>query len=391
MPPDVFGSVSLLLGVLALGSGVFCSPLLQATIRFYPDLAKKGELSKLRSTINDSLRWSTVCLIGVILLFGAIYSSYQDVSYFAFITLAGLLPLEISRSLETHLLTAARRQRPFSIWAAAETWARSVFAILAVLILGSTPQTVLLGYLAGTAAVLMIFRITLKKEGSIDTKGIIDSDLELSREIRNYSLPLVPLAIVSWVTSLSDRYIIGGILGLEQVGIYAAVYGLIAKPFNLAQGILEITIRPAYFNAVAENTKNFKIIYFYYFSLTLAIAILGVLAVWQFGQFIVELCLGPEYQSGLSLATWVALGNAALILSYALYTRLYAHKLTRIILAVRVISAIFCIPVVILLIYSQGLVGAAVACPIYFGLELLLLIIHGGIFLKQQKGKYSEK
>lgn len=375
LPPNVFGIVSLLLGILALGLSTFCLPLLQGALRFYPDLARKGQISVLRHTINHWLQRSAAFLIAFILFAGAIISIFQRVSYLTFLVLAALLAFEIIRAMETHLLTAARRQRPFSIWLATDTWARGGLAILGVIILGPTAFTVLLGYLAGTAIVLMIFMIVLRREGLTDKETSPKADLGLFTELRNYSLPLIPLGIVGWISSLSDRYIIGGMLGIEQVGIYAATYGLISKPFVLAQGILETAIRPIYFNAVSAKSPDFKNIFKTYFLFTLIISILGVLTIFQFGKMIIELCLGPKYYPGIHLAPWIALGNAALIVSYTFYTRLYAYKLTKEILAIRIISAILCLPITFIFTYIFGLIGAAIACPIYFGFECLILSI----------------
>ncbi len=47
--PEVFGTVSLLIGIATLGSTLFCNPLLQAAMRFYPELAREGQVPRLRA------------------------------------------------------------------------------------------------------------------------------------------------------------------------------------------------------------------------------------------------------------------------------------------------------------------------------------------------------
>ena len=37
-----------------------------------------------------------------------------------------------------------------------------------------------------------------------------------------YALPLIPLGVISWASTLGDRYFIGGLLGVADAGIYAA-------------------------------------------------------------------------------------------------------------------------------------------------------------------------
>src|SRR5436309_10519624 len=48
--PEVFGAVSLFLGVILLGSNLTCAPLFQSVLRFYPELASQGNVPVLRET-----------------------------------------------------------------------------------------------------------------------------------------------------------------------------------------------------------------------------------------------------------------------------------------------------------------------------------------------------
>jgi O-antigen/teichoic acid export membrane protein len=155
----------------------------------------------------------------------------------------------------------------------------------------------------------------------------------------------------------------------------------------LAQGTFELTFRPAYFNAIVTNAANEKRIFNAYFSLTLLTSTLAVVMVALFSKSIVELFFGPKYHSGLNLLLWISLGHGALIMSYAYYTRLYAYKLTKIILLIRGLSAILCLIVETQLIYTLGLLGAALACPIYFCFELLILAGHAKFFFNPRIAK----
>src|SRR5512146_394995 len=53
--PDVFGTASLLIGIMTIASNVVSAPQLQALVRFYPDLASTGELHRLRSVVTRSV------------------------------------------------------------------------------------------------------------------------------------------------------------------------------------------------------------------------------------------------------------------------------------------------------------------------------------------------
>jgi len=371
--PEVFGKVSLLIGIVSLGSSIFCLPLLQAALRFYPELATRMELPVLRRTIRGSLRWSIGFLIGIILLGGAAYSILQGISYSIFPLLAGLLAIETKRGLETNFLTAARRQRPFSIWVAAEAWVRPASAILAVIMLGASPQSVLLGYLAGTAGVLLIFLIVLKREGLTDASQIQRPNSGFSKEIWHYTRSLIPLGIVGWISSLSDRYIIGGMLGLEQVGIYAAAYGIINRGFSISGGIIELTLRPAYFQAVSSGDKVLELKTFRtWLGLTAVMCMGGVLAVYFLRNCIASLLLAETYRSSAALMPWIAAGMSLLIMAYVFEKPCYAYKQTKWVLLIQGTGALTSIGIGLVLVFLYGLWGAAIAVPIYYGFQFLV-------------------
>lgn len=373
VPPDVFGNISLLLGVASLGSGIFCLPLLQAALRFYPEMAKKGELSIFRRTIGKSLSWSTALSIGIILLGGAIYSTLQGFSYFAFLSLAGLLALEAVRALQINFLTAARKQRLFSVWVTAESLARPVLAILAVIVIGSTPQNVLLGYLVGTGLIFLVFVLPLKKQHLAEEPKPFKSASGLSKEIWHYALPLIPLAIVGWISSLGDRFIIAGFLGLGQVGIYAAAYGLISRIFNMVGSIIELTLRPIYFNAVSSGNRNLEShIFRLWVTVTILVCGLGVLAIFILKNWIAFLLLAQDYRTSSSLLPWIACGISFLTIAYVFEKPCYAYMHTKWILLIQSVGAVISIPAIIALVILKGVQGAAMAVPIYYGIQLII-------------------
>ena len=52
IPPDVFGTVSLLMGVSALAQSLFSFPLGQSLLRFYPEYATIGNITLFEGIIQ---------------------------------------------------------------------------------------------------------------------------------------------------------------------------------------------------------------------------------------------------------------------------------------------------------------------------------------------------
>ncbi len=384
VPPEVFGVISLLLGVVAFGNTTCCSPHLQATLRFYPDLAAEGRLAQLRAVVSRSLRRTAGSLAGVILLAGLVASRMMDLSYTAFVALAVLLLAEVFRTFETNLLSAARRQRGYAIWQAAESCLRPGLAVLAVLLFGATPQAVLCGYALATVALLVLFHWAGVREGCAAGSDA-GWEPQLGGAIHRFALPLIPLAVVSWISAVSDRYLVGGMVGLEAAGLYAAAYGLIGRPFLLLTSVIELILRPVYYEAVAagdrrRETDTLKL----WLWTTTGVSALGVGLIVLLKDVICSLLLAEPYRECAALMPWIAAGFACLVTAYVFEKTCYAHMRTVWVTIPQMAGAAACIVTEIPLIYYWGLWGAALAVPIYFGIQLVVSIVAYWIVSRSQ-------
>lgn len=373
--PDVFGAVSLLIGIVTLGSNIFCIPQLQAALRFYPDLSREQNVHRLRATIRYSLVRTTAFLVGVILSIGILVSLMGFLPYWTFVALAALVVSEVARTFETNLLTAARRQKPFALWLAAENWARPCLAVAAVLSLGATPYAVLSGYAAATAVLVALMPLWIHKEGYA-AGSLQTPDIHLARRIRKYAVPLMPVAIIGWIGSLSDRYIIGGLIDMHAVGLYAATYGLISKPFLMMQVVTTTTLRPIYFNKISSGDHNgARSVFFYWLAVTLMFAIAGVVIVYVFKYWIAELFLAEQFRSISELMPWIAVGFALLVTYHTIEQVFYGYQQTRLILLIQTIRAVGTIAITTPMVHWYGIEGAAIAVPLYFSLPLGLGVL----------------
>jgi O-antigen/teichoic acid export membrane protein len=371
VPPGVFGTASLLVGLITFGTSIFCTPQLHAASRFYPELARRGEAGQLRATVGRTLRRTTAFLCGLVLVGGIFGSGWEGLSYTAFVLAAGLLAVEVFRALETCFLLAGRRQKVFALWGAAETWARPALSLLLVAVFGPRPECVLGGYLLATAAGYGLFALAEPRYGPAPATGAGDG--ALARSIRRYALPLVPLALVSWVNALADRYVIAGAVGVEAAGIYAAVYGLISRPFLMTHGVLLSVFRPAYFEAVscgealaARRTVRAWI------GLTVGSAALGVGAVWALAGWLATLLLAERYRGGAALMPVLALGFALQIVSQVLNTVSLANKESKHVLYSEASGAASWFVIGIPAVLWLGVWGAALATALGYFIQMLV-------------------
>jgi hypothetical protein len=255
MQPTTFGYLSLLMGVAVFAQGFSTTPLMQSILRFYPTCASNGTTGYLRR-ISMRVLLRTCAAVGAILLVGwYFWRARYGGSVWTGAILAVMLMVDGLRGLEITLLNAARRQSAMALWIALEAWLRPVAAVLLVLWLGESAESVLVGYLCASLGLFLLFRLVLDKvpdfaERSKATVPIHETDL--ANRMARYALPLVPLAFVGWISAQADRYLIGGMIDLAAVGIYSAMYGLVSRPFLLTGTTVELTLRPVLYQAIAD-------------------------------------------------------------------------------------------------------------------------------------------
>lgn len=391
VPNKTYGAVSLLVGIVIFGNNLLAAPLTQAAQRFYSEAGLSGRLPSLRRTISVSLKLIVVLFLIIILSVGVIYIHYSSISYYIFLILAGFMTVQIFRSLEITFLVAARRQKEVAIWDALEAWAKPILACLLVILIGATARSVITGYFLAVGLILAGYHLLIVNvEGISNLKDNAKFDKKLLSEIIIYAMPLVPLAFICWIIALGDRYIIGSLLGMKQVGIYSAAYGLIAMPFIVACSAVNQTFRPAYLQTVStRKSYHEKKLLFNWLIIIISICIIGVGLICLLKHLIALCFLAAEYRSAAVLMPWIALGIGFQIIAQVFESMLLAYKQTKYILFEQLTGAATCILSVIVLVRSYGLIGAALACPIYF-LSMLLSSLLFASFAYKRHRKVSD-
>jgi O-antigen/teichoic acid export membrane protein len=372
--PDIFGAITLILGAIALGLGTLVSPIMQAALKFYPEYSD-SRVSVLRANILAILfKRFAICLF-VVALLSPLIISVSDIHLSVVFLCSLLLMLDGMRTMETTLLNAARKQTTFALIAIGEAWGRPFIAVFAIHILGVNVESMLAAYALTSASILLLFYCIGKKSISLSISEARNMP-ELKDAILRYSNPLSPMSVLGWMNGVGDRYLIGAFLGLEQAGIYSAVYGLVSRPFLMVSGIVELTLRPLYNQLVVKHMHREadRLLVKWLFTVALLVGA-GFAGIVIFDHFIIDLFLAEKYRSGITLMLWIAGGYALLALTDVFVKVCYAYGYTVRILIVQVVGAVASLTLAVIGIKLFGLIGAAMAVPVYFGLMLLITII----------------
>ncbi|HXG28765.1 MAG TPA: oligosaccharide flippase family protein [Nevskiales bacterium] len=377
VPPQVYGTVALALGVVALAHGLAAGPLMQAVLRLYPDVAPSDGERPLRRAALQSLRKPTLLALAALALTGAGWSLHRPQEGWAVVAALLLFVVEVARSVEITFLNAARRQREMALLMIADAWARPLCAVALVWLLGAHASTVLAGYLAGALIALIGFwlvRRTYRQVVAQPVRALLPAS-ELSHRLRAYAWPLTALPLIGWVSGQADRYLIGAFAGVAPAGLYAALYGLASKPFLMLSASVELVLRQPYYARVSAGDRpgELRVLLVWLAGVAGAsIALCGLIVLLH--APLATLLLAAEYRTHSSLMGWIAAGYVLLAAAQVLERVCYAHHDTRGVAMVQATGALLSVTVAAPLVWRYGIAGAAWAVPLYFGAQLLITL-----------------
>lgn len=375
--PRVFGAFSLVTGALMLLRSSALTPLGQTVNRFYADSEVSGTTWRLKRVLR---RWQPR-MIAALASGGACVAlaawSLASVPLLVSAAFIGLICLFVIRDIEFSWLNASRRHMTYSLWTTADAWVKPLVIVGMIYLAGASLSSMMTGFLLATVIVMPFF---LRASGRSETPPTDReangraSDDQLARNMLRYALPMIPAPLLGWVAGMGDRYAISWILDLSHVGLYAAVYSLTSQPFLMLERVTSLTFRPRFFKATASGKEaERRKVLLMWAATYLGIGVVSVVAISLTSNTLVTLLLAENYRSGAPLMMWIAGGYLLLGACRILESQLHAYKKTHYILLGRTVGAICVVTFTLGMVWQWELLGAAIACPIYFALQCVVL------------------
>jgi O-antigen/teichoic acid export membrane protein len=385
LAPAQYGVLSLALGMSVLAGNLVTSPLTQAAIHFYPRYS--GErLSELRAALLRGF-WRFIPWIALVALIGGAYYGHSGRGSYGLVLLVLLLfALECWRTSCLSLLNAAREQRRYALWSACDAWFRPLAAVAVMLLMGQFAAAALGGYVLTSGILSLLWSWKLWPQ-STHHPVAPQQTRALDSALWAYALPLIPLGLLAWVTTLGDRYIIGGALSVGDAGLYAAVYGLAYSPFMIVNSAAELAIRPLYQTAVShDDHERARRLLRLWLAGVAVVCAAGVLLFTAAHDLIARVLISPGYRHASWLMPWVALGYGIRCVSYVFERVCYAYGRTWRVLLIQVCAAATTLIVTPLAVINFGLRGAACAVPVCFGVQCLAAALLARRTLREAAG-----
>ena len=173
-----------------------------------------------------------------------------------------------------------------------------------------------------------------------------------------FGVPLIPHTIGGMLMTLTDRFIISNILGLEKVGIYTVglqlgmVLGIITESFNKAYV-------PWLFEKLNQNDENMKrkivkFTYIYFFGIIFLTCLMFFILKILFPIFV-----GENFFEAERVILWILLGNAFGGMYFMVTNYIFYVYKTHILAIITLVVGILNVPITFYIVKLNGEVGAA--------------------------------
>ncbi|NMA48901.1 MAG: oligosaccharide flippase family protein [Tissierellia bacterium] len=186
-----------------------------------------------------------------------------------------------------------------------------------------------------------------------------------------FGVPLIPHTLGGVIITMTDRFFITNMVGLESTGLYTVGYqvgmiiGLLENAFTQAYAPWLFERLKADDNAV--KIKIVKLTYYYFLSIIAVAVVLGLIAPWLLSFFV-----GKQFSGSSNFVLWIALGYSfdgmyKMVVGYIFYV-----EKTYILAWITFLCAVINVILNYILIKINGAIGAAQATTITFLLLFLL-------------------
>jgi len=249
-----------------------------------------------------------------------------------------------------------RQMKRYALFSIADTYVQIGLIVLLV-INGYGLVSMVLAVLATRVVIFLASFLLIKSQ-----IGFKRPHFSRMKEYLAFALPTIPGNMAAWVVGSSNRYVIGYFLGVESVGIYAAVNTIGIIPI-MSVAALGFVLPPALSKLYDEGRMNeVKTHLSYSLKYSQAIAIPFVFGAAILAEPVLRLFSTAEIASqGYLVLPIIALGTLIVIFGGVISHILILVKKTKISGTAWIIAAVVNLGLTILLVPYMGILGAAVA------------------------------
>lgn len=263
LPADAYGELALALSIAGIINLFLYGPLSQAVLRYYAISVERQQLWPYIGVVRKLGMLVSFILIGVALLAtlivwlaaGNFWSTWIGIA-FIFGLISGLFSLPLT------ILSAMRDRRAVALLQIIDAWARVAFSVLFLSVFGPDSRAALGGYVFGGLIVLVASLRIAKYRLSFDadqTKLGNSNHQIVVQEIVKFALPFIGFAAFASASQFGDRWILQGVMGASEVGLYAVLLQIASMPSISLYSLMSSVLAPIIFVRVGDDPKGSRL------------------------------------------------------------------------------------------------------------------------------------
>jgi O-antigen/teichoic acid export membrane protein len=350
-----YGKVEILIAATAVLSIVLQFGISNAFFRFYfdtPDPAKR--ITVLRTSFWFTMTMATTGLVVGVALAPEISQLLFGSSHDANLVRAAFVGLwaQMNYLQLTALFRVEERSVAFVFASIANVLITVGMTLVLVVSLDKGPMGVVVGNFIGTLAVYLALLGYRREQLGLEF------DRPLFRAMNRFGMPLVPSALLLWVTNFADRFILVKLVDASEVGLYSVGVRIASAMILLLTAFR--TAWPAFAYSIeredeAKSAYGFVLTYLVLISTWVATA-LALLAPW-----LVHWLAAPKFASASRVVGPLAFSTVAFAGYIVIAIGVGRARRTQFNWVVSGLAAVVNIGLCLALIPSHGMMGAAIA------------------------------
>jgi O-antigen/teichoic acid export membrane protein len=263
LTPNEYGQLALSLTAVGLISQIAMNSVSASISRYLPVAIARQDLPQFSSAANRILFVSAgvSLFIGVTLSFTLWVNQHSD---WAWLCLLGFSFATISlyNFTANSVQNAARNRSIVALHTSLETWLKVLFGAAAVIQLGATASSALLGYIVAVSLILLSQWFFLKhsfvnKSSFEQTRksSSTQSTGQWQHDIWQFAWPFATWGVFTWAQQVSDLWSLKAFTSASEVGLYTVIFQLGYAPIILLNSIVQVFLGPILNQQIEQNRQ----------------------------------------------------------------------------------------------------------------------------------------
>jgi O-antigen/teichoic acid export membrane protein len=313
--PEQYGRLSLVTGSVSFFSLVLYTSMGKSANRYVWDYSNQKQSQSWFSAIV----WVFILtgLVFTLFLWGAIVLGF-DLKIMPHVGIWTIPFFLVAGSLASTLLgmlNTLQEHRVFVVGTVIYAWLKPGLAILVVLLVMPTAESIMIGYALASIAVLLGVLYVAKKFHLLQLFQRPGNFSVMLRPMFLYAAPFLFVHIFYWIQTTANRFVLDFSLGLEQVGIFVVAAAIGRIPIQAIESIFGQIHAPELFQKIGrqDNKDVDALILRQAFSDYLLAFLVIVLPIFWFTIFgsniLMRLLAGQAYWIGVAVMPWITLAE----------------------------------------------------------------------------------